>query len=95
MASCWFAVHRSHRRWACSIGEGNVDYALLPPEVNSARIYAGPGSGPMLAAASAWQTLAAELHSTASAYQAAITELTSGPWLGPAAAMMAAAAAPT
>ncbi|BBY23736.1 PPE family protein, SVP subgroup [Mycobacterium stomatepiae] len=71
-----------------------MDYALLPPEVNSARIYAGPGSGPMLAAASAWQTLAAELHSTASAYQAAITELTSGPWLGPAAAMMAAAAAP-
>ncbi|MCV7410406.1 hypothetical protein AWC05_20895 [Mycobacterium florentinum] len=71
-----------------------MDYALLPPEVNSARIYAGPGSGPMLAAASAWDTLAAELHSTASSYQAAVTELTSGPWLGPAAATMAAAAAP-
>ncbi|WAC91639.1 PPE family protein, SVP subgroup [Mycobacterium sp. Aquia_213] len=71
-----------------------MDYALLPPEVNSARIYAGPGSGPMLAAASAWQTLAAELYSTASSYQAAITELTAGPWLGPAAAAMTAAAAP-
>jgi PPE-repeat protein len=47
----------------------------------------------MLAAASAWETLAAELHSTASSYQSAITELTSGPWLGPAAATMAAAAA--
>lgn len=71
-----------------------MDYAVLPPEINSARIYAGPGSGPMLAAASAWEALAAELHSTASAYQSAIGELTAGPWLGPAAAAMAAAAAP-
>ncbi|MDX6502287.1 MAG: hypothetical protein QOG23_5551 [Blastocatellia bacterium] len=71
-----------------------MDYAVLPPEINSARIYAGPGSGPMLASASAWDTLAAELHSTATSYQAAIAELTAGPWLGPAAAAMAAAAAP-
>jgi PPE-repeat protein len=70
-----------------------MDYAVLPPEINSARIYAGPGSGPMLAAASAWETLAAELHSTASAYQSAVGELTAGPWLGPAATTMAAAAA--
>jgi PPE-repeat protein len=71
-----------------------VDFGVLPPEVNSARIYAGPGSGPMLAAASAWETLAAELHTTATSYQSAIAELTAGPWLGPAAATMAAAAAP-
>ncbi|WAJ45242.1 PPE domain-containing protein [Mycobacterium sp. Aquia_216] len=71
-----------------------MDYAVLPPEINSARIYAGPGSGPMLAAASAWETLAAELHSTASSYQSVVDELTAGPWLGPAAATMAAAAAP-
>ena len=71
-----------------------MDYAVLPPEINSARIYAGPGSGPMLAAASAWETVAAELHSTATSYQSAIAELTAGPWLGPAAAAMAAAAAP-
>lgn len=48
----------------------------------------------MLAAASAWETLAAELYSTATSYQSAIAELTAGPWLGPAAATMAAAAAP-
>ncbi|WP_096290724.1 PPE family protein, SVP subgroup [Mycobacterium ahvazicum] len=71
-----------------------MDFGVLPPEINSARIYAGPGSGPMLAAASAWETLAAELYSTATSYQSAIAELTAGPWLGPAAATMAAAAAP-
>ncbi|MGB7163072.1 MAG: PPE domain-containing protein, partial [Mycobacterium sp.] len=26
-----------------------MDFALLPPEVNSGRMYEGPGSGPMLA----------------------------------------------
>ena len=39
-----------------------MDFAVLPPEINSARMYAGPGAGPMLAAASAWDGLAAELH---------------------------------
>jgi PPE-repeat protein len=71
-----------------------MDFALLPPEVNSARMYAGPGSGPMLAAAAAWDGLAAELQSTASSYQSAISGLIAGPWLGPSAASMAAAAAP-
>lgn len=69
-------------------------FAMLPPEINSARMYAGAGSGPLLAAASAWAGLAAELHSTASSYQSAIAGLTAGPWLGPASATMASAAAP-
>src|ERR1700751_4869819 len=71
-----------------------MDFAMLPPEVNSGRMYAGPGSGPMLAAASAWDGLAAELQSTANSYESAISELTGGPWLGPSSASMAAAAAP-
>ncbi|OOK78557.1 PPE family protein [Mycobacterium kansasii] len=49
-----------------------MDFAVLPPEINSARIYAGPGSGPMLAAATAWDGLAAELHSVASSYESVI-----------------------
>jgi PPE-repeat protein len=71
-----------------------MDFALVPPEVNSARMYAGPGSGPMLAAAAAWEALAVDLQSTASSYQSAITGLIAGPWLGPSATTMAAAAAP-
>jgi PPE-repeat protein len=71
-----------------------MDFAMLPPEINSGRMYAGPGSGPMLAAASAWDGLAAELQSTAASYQSAISELTDGPWLGPSSASMATAAAP-
>ena len=71
-----------------------MDFGLLPPEVNSARMYAGPGSGPMLAAAAAWDGLTADLESTAVSYQSAIFGLTSGPWLGPSSASMAAAAMP-
>jgi PPE-repeat protein len=71
-----------------------MDFAMLAPEVNSGRMYAGPGSGPMLAAATAWDGLATELQSTAASYESAISELSGGPWLGPSSASMAAAAAP-
>jgi PPE-repeat protein len=71
-----------------------MDFALLPPEINSARMYAGPGSGPMLAAAAAWEGLAAAMHSAAGSYQSEMVGLTAGPWLGPSSALMAAAAAP-
>jgi PPE-repeat protein len=70
-----------------------MDFGSYPPEVNSARIYAGAGSGPMLAAAEAWDSLAAELHSVANSYQSVISGLTAGPWQGPASASMSAAAA--
>ncbi len=42
-----------------------MDFGALPPEVNSARMYAGPGAGSMLAAAEAWGGLAADLQSLA------------------------------
>lgn len=71
-----------------------MDFGALPPEVNSARMYAGPGSAPMMAAATAWAALGAELGSTAASYDSVITGLTSEEWMGPAAASMGAAAAP-
>jgi len=71
-----------------------MDFAALPPEVNSSRMYAGPGSGSMLAAATAWDGLASELGSTATSYRTVIAELTGGPWTGPSSTAMVAAATP-
>ena len=67
---------------------------VFPPEVNSALMYSGAGSGPLMAAAAAWNELAADLESTASSYQSVIAQLTGGPWLGPSSARMASAAVP-
>ncbi|MEB3023722.1 PPE family protein [[Mycobacterium] crassicus] len=71
-----------------------VDFGALPPEVNSARMYAGPGTGSLLAAAGSWRGLAAELGAVAAAYQAVIADLTGQVWFGPASASMAGAATP-
>jgi PPE-repeat protein len=71
-----------------------MDFGGLPPEVNSARIYAGPGSGSMMAAVSAWNGLAAELRSTASSYGSVISALTNDSWVGPSSAAMEDSAAP-
>ena len=71
-----------------------MDFGILPPEINSGRMYTGPGPGPMLAAAAAWDDLAAELGSTAASYGSEVANLTSGAWQGPSFASMAAAAAP-
>jgi len=69
-----------------------MDFAILPPEINSGRMYAGPGSGPMLAAAAAWDGLAAELQAAGASYGSLISGLTAGSWLGPVSAVMAASA---
>ena len=63
-----------------------VDFGALPPEVNSARLYAGAGSTSLTTAASAWNSLAAELNSAALGYESVITQLSSEEWLGPASA---------
>ncbi len=71
-----------------------MSFMMFPPEVNSALMYSGAGSGPLMAAASAWDELAADLETTATSYQTTITQLTGGPWLGPSSARMTSAAAP-
>ncbi|MGH3960765.1 PPE family protein [Mycobacterium sp.] len=71
-----------------------MDFGVFPPEVNSGRMYAGPGPESMVAAAAAWDGLTAELHSAATAYGSVITGLTGESWQGPSSAAMAAAAAP-
>ncbi|OBG21867.1 PPE family protein [Mycobacterium sp. 852002-51057_SCH5723018] len=70
------------------------DLGSLPPEVSSALIYAGPGSSSLMAAAAAWNGLAAELSSAAMGYDTVVTQLSSEEWLGPASTSMASAAQP-
>ncbi len=71
-----------------------MDFGSLPPEINSGRMYSGPGSAPLLAAATAWDGLADELYSTAACCGWVISGLTSDEWLGPSSVSMAAATAP-
>ncbi len=71
-----------------------LDFGALPPEINSARMYSGPGSGPLLAAAAAWDALAAQTESFATSYSSMIAELQDKDWFGPASTAMAAAAQP-
>jgi PPE-repeat protein len=70
------------------------DFGAFPPEVNSAKMYAGPGSASMLSAAAAWNRIASELRSQAANYSSIVSNLTSEGWQGGASAAMAAAAAP-
>ncbi|HYY00504.1 MAG TPA: PPE family protein, partial [Mycobacterium sp.] len=71
-----------------------MDFGALPPEINSGRMYSGPGCGLMLAAAAAWDGLADDLHSMAGSYHSVTLDLTGAAWLGPSSVAMAAAAAP-
>jgi len=71
-----------------------VDFGALPPEINSARMYTGPGPGSLLAAAAAWDSLAAQLETCGAGYSAVTSELQGDSWSGQASTAMAAAAAP-
>ena len=71
-----------------------MDFGALPPEVNSARMYLGPGPATLLAASAGWESLGAELQSTAMGYQSAISVLTDESWTGPSSMSMQAAVTP-
>lgn len=69
-------------------------FVFFPPEINSALIVGGPGSGPLSEAASAWDGLAIELSSSASSFHTVVSDLAGGPWMGPSSVSMTVAAAP-
>jgi PPE-repeat protein len=71
-----------------------MDFGALPPEINSARMYAGPGPESLIGAAVAWEDLGAELRAAAGAYRSVISGLTVGRWLGPSSLAMASAFGP-
>ncbi|OBC01172.1 PPE family protein [Mycobacterium sp. 852002-40037_SCH5390672] len=71
-----------------------IDFGALPPEINSTRMYTGAGPLSLIAAAMAWDGLAAELHTAASSYRSVIAGLTTQRWMGPSSLTMASAFAP-
>ncbi|MEB3070254.1 PPE family protein [[Mycobacterium] vasticus] len=71
-----------------------MDFGALPPEINSGRMYLGPGAGPLLTAAAAWDVLSAELSTAANGYAAVTSELATNSWLGPTSVAMTAAVTP-
>jgi PPE-repeat protein len=56
-------------------------------------MWAGPGVGPLLAAAAAWGGLAEELSQSAASFGAVTSDLIAGSWLGPSATAMMSVAA--
>jgi PPE-repeat protein len=52
-----------------------MNFATLPPEINSGRMYSGPGAGSMIEAATVWDTLGAQLHDMAADYRAVTAKL--------------------
>lgn len=71
-----------------------MNFSILPPEINSLRMFLGAGSVPMLQAAAAWSGLAEELSAAAQSFSSVTTGLTGQAWQGAASAAMSAAAAP-
>ena len=69
-------------------------FTFFPPEINSTLMFGGAGPGPLLAAAVAWDVLAADLSDAAASFNSVTSELAGGAWLGPASVSMTAAAAP-
>lgn len=70
-----------------------MSFTVWPPEVNSLLLLDGPGAGPMLEAAAAWDGIQSELSSAATAFSTVTTDLAAQAWQGPASASMTSAAA--
>ncbi|HUH69016.1 MAG TPA: PecA family PE domain-processing aspartic protease [Mycobacterium sp.] len=70
-----------------------MSFLVSPPEIISSLLYAGAGSGPMLAASAAWDDLATELGSAAQSFSSVTSGLAAEAWHGPASAAMLSTAA--
>ncbi|HLR97984.1 MAG TPA: PPE family protein [Mycolicibacillus parakoreensis] len=69
-----------------------MDFSFLPPEITSRRLYTGPGSGPLIAAATAWHTVADDLDNAATGIASVLATVVADAWRGPSSTAMANAA---
>jgi len=65
-----------------------MSFVVLPPEVNSSLVFGGPGTASMMAAATSWDGLAADLGAAAQSFTSITSGLTDQAWQGPASAAM-------
>jgi PPE-repeat protein len=70
-----------------------MDFTMLPPEVISALIHAGPGSESLVYAAAAWRQLAVDLEDAADSYTSTVSSMGEN-WHGPSAVAMNQSVAP-
>lgn len=65
-----------------------IEFGALPPEINSARMYAGDGAASLVSAAAGWQAIASGLIAAAGGMGAVTAGLVGNAWSGPSSAMM-------
>jgi PPE-repeat protein len=70
-----------------------IDFGVLPPEINSGRMYVGDGAASLLSAAAGWEAIAAGLIAAAGGMGAVTAGLVGTSWSGPSSAMMGMSAA--
>jgi PPE-repeat protein len=68
-----------------------IDFAALPPEINSGRMYTGAGAGPLTEAAIGWEMAAAGMFAAAASFEATAGGLAAS-WMGPSSLSMSTAA---